>query len=63
MQNSNDKTTEKTQETISNEELERVNRRLDVSKGFFAWVLAGYFLTTLITVGSDGSMMLPVVSK
>ncbi len=54
---------EKTQETISNEELERVNRRLDVSKGFFVWVVAGYFLTTLITVGGDGNMMLPAVSK
>lgn len=63
MQNSNDKTMEKTQETISNEELERVNRRLDVSKGFFVWVVAGYFLTTLITVGGDGNMMLPTVSK
>lgn len=63
MQNSNDKTMEKTLEAISNEELQRVNRRLDVSKGFFAWILAGYFLSTLMTVGSDGNMMLPILSK
>jgi hypothetical protein len=32
MENSNGKTPEKTREAISNEELARVNRRLDVSK-------------------------------
>lgn len=63
MQNSNDKIVEKSQEAISNEELERVNRRLDVSKGFFAWVLAGYFLSTLMTVGSNGGMVFPLLSK
>lgn len=63
MQNSNEEIAGKAKETVSAEELERVNRRLDVSKGFFAWVLAGYFLSSLLAVGSTGTGIFALMSK
>lgn len=63
MQNSNEEIPEKARETVSNEELERVTRRLDVSKGFFAWALAGYFLSSLLAVGTAGSGIFAIASK
>ncbi|MDD2745351.1 MAG: hypothetical protein PHU93_02330 [Candidatus Gracilibacteria bacterium] len=63
MQNSNDKGTQKAAEALANEELERVNRRLDVSKTFFAWAMAGYFLVTLIAIGTSVGSFLTMISK
>ena len=43
--------------------LERTVRRLTVSKDFFAWVAAAYFVTTLFAVGGIAPSVMSVASK
>lgn len=49
--------------SLSNAELEQIRRRLDVSKGFFAWTLMAYFLSTLFAVGGFEVATFTVLSK
>ena len=61
MEKSNDRAERKTPE--DSHTLMQVNRRLEVSKSFFAWIATGYFLSTLFTIGGLWSDLFAPISK